>query len=144
MTLDRSITYLKFACGFSILMGILVLLALATQSYGLFSWFMDLIHLPLDGAQRFGGDSERVLGAISGGLLIGMGLMVWQITTRLYAHDPALGGSIILWGIWGWYLTDSAGSVLAGAWFNAVLNTGFLLMFVMPIAMAKQRRAAAA
>ncbi len=142
MTHDRAITFLKFACGFSIFMGVSVLLALATQSYGLFGWFMDLLHLPLDGAQSFGADSERVLGAISGGLLIGMGLMVWQITTRIYAHDPATGSAIILWGIWGWYLTDSAGSILAGAWFNAVLNTGFLLMFVLPIAMAKSPRGA--
>ena len=70
MTHDRAITFLKFACGFSIFMGVAVLLALATQSYGLFGWFMDLLHLPLDGAQSFGADSERVLGAISGGLLI--------------------------------------------------------------------------
>ena len=105
---------------------------------------MDLTHLPLDGAQSFGGDSEKVLGAIGGGLLVGLGVLVWQITIHVYAKDPSTGASIINWGVWSWYLVDSTGSILAGAWFNAVLNTGFLLMFVLPIMLAKPRQAVTA
>ena len=40
---------------------------------------------------------------------------------------------IILTGVIVWFVIDSAGSIVAGAPFNAVMNVGFLLMFEIPI-----------
>ncbi|GAA6178989.1 MULTISPECIES: excinuclease ABC subunit A [unclassified Shimia] len=140
MTHNRAVTFLKIACGVTMAMGIGTVFALATQTFGLLSWFMDLLHLPLDGQQSFGADSERVLGAIGGGLMFGLGLMVWQIVDLIYVEDPVKGAKIILWGLWGWYIADSLGSVLAGAWFNAILNASFLALFLLPILLAKPRQ----
>ncbi len=144
MTQDRAIYLLKLTSIGTVIFGLIPLFALAASYHGIVGWFMDLTHLPLDGAQSFGGDSEKVLGAIGGGLLVGLGVLVWQITIHVYAKDPSTGASIINWGVWSWYLVDSTGSILAGAWFNAVLNTGFLLMFVLPIMLAKPRQAVTA
>ena len=137
MTQDRVIKSLKFACGFSIAMGLGALLALLTQSFGLLSWFVDLVHLPFDGQQRFGDKTDQLLAAIGGGVLVGLGVTIWQVTTLVYASDPQTGGKIITYGIWSWFVVDSAGSIASGAWFNAVLNIGFLLMFILPLRMAK-------
>ena len=144
MTQNHVVISLKIACGLTMAMGVGTLFALATQTFGLLSWFMDLLYLPLDGQQSFGDASTRVLSAIAGGLMLGLGLMIWQLVEHVYIDDPAKGAKIIQWGLWGWYLSDSLGSVVAGAWFNAVLNAGFLLMFLVPLALAPKPQTAIA
>ncbi|WP_422050066.1 excinuclease ABC subunit A [Shimia sp.] len=136
MTQDRVITSLKCGCGLSIAMGLGALLALLTQSFGLLSWFSDLVHLPLDDQQRFSDKTDQVLAAIGGGVLVGLGVTLWQVITLVYVKDPQTGGKIISYGIWSWFVVDSLGSIAAGAWFNAVLNLGFLLMFILPLRLA--------
>ena len=75
----------------------------------------------------------RLVTAICGGVLLGFGLLIWQVTSRVYAHDPDAGRAILLPAILGWYVLDSIGSILAGAWFNAVLNTLFAACFLVPL-----------
>ncbi|MGR3712230.1 MAG: excinuclease ABC subunit A [Shimia sp.] len=137
MTHDRATAALKAASIFCAFIGLLMFSALI-GAQPLMALFLDLIHLPLDGAQTFVSDSELVLGAISGGLLFGFGVMAHQVTTLVYAKDPALGGRILLRGIVGWFIVDSCGSILAGAWFNVVLNAGFLALFVVPVLAARK------
>ncbi|MCH2066835.1 excinuclease ABC subunit A [Shimia sp.] len=144
MTQDRAIYLLKLTSLGTVLFGLIPLFAMIGGLHGIVGWFLDLTHLPLDGAQSFGGDSEKVLAAIGGGLMVSLGVVTWQVTIRVYANDPEIGASIISWGVWSWYVVDSAGSFVAGAWFNVVMNTGFLLMFVLPITLAKPRQAVAA
>ena len=59
--------------------------------------------------------------------------MIWQIVTRLYTREPALSRSMILTGVFTWFVIDSTGSVIAGAPMNALYNVGFLLLFVVPL-----------
>ncbi|PSL20621.1 excinuclease ABC subunit A [Shimia abyssi] len=133
MTHDRSVTYLKRASAISIGFGLLMFLSILLGLEPAFAWFLDLAHLPLDGTQGFASDSELLLGAICGGLLAGFGVVMWRITIDVYAKHPALGARIIKAGIVTWFLIDSTGSVLAGAWFNVVLNSGFLALFMLPL-----------
>jgi hypothetical protein len=48
-------------------------------------------------------------------------------------RDPALARRLILLGIGGWYVVDSSMSIAAGAPLNALFNTGFLLLFYVPV-----------
>ena len=144
MTQDRAIYLLKLTSLGTVLFGLIPLFAMIGGLHGIVGWFLDLTHLPLDGAQSFGGDSEKVLAAIGGGPMVSLGVVTWQVTIRVYANDPETGASIISWGVWSWYVVDSAGSFVAGAWFNVVMNPGFLLMFVLPITLAKPRQAVTA
>lgn len=132
MTHDTATSALKFASIFCAFIGLLMFASLM-GAQPLMAMFLDLIHLPFDGTQTFASDSELVLGAISGGLLFGFGVMTHQVTTHVYASDPGLGGRIIQRGILAWFIVDSMGSILAGAWFNVVLNTGFLALFLIPL-----------
>lgn len=137
---SRAVFYLKLACSICIVTGLVVPLSLVTNITAPLSWFMDLAHLPLDGTQNFGSDSELLLGAIGGGLLVGLGVMAFQVTTHVYSSDPQTGGHILKVGIWAWFVVDSTGSVLSGAWFNVVMNTAFLALFLVPIALANRRQ----
>lgn len=133
MTLQTSIRLLKLAGLGSALFGLAMVLALISPLKLVFDLFLDLVHWPLDGQQALAGDSARVLAAITGGLMVGLGALVWRLAEDVYAKDPELGGRIILIGVFAWYLPDNFGSYMVGAGFNVLLNTGFLAMFVLPI-----------
>ncbi|MEP4038960.1 MULTISPECIES: excinuclease ABC subunit A [unclassified Pseudophaeobacter] len=138
MTLDTSIRLLKLAALGSALFGLAMVLALISPLKLVFDTFLDLVHWPLDGQQALAGDSARVLAAITGGLMVGLGALIWRITEDVFAKDPKTGGRIILIGVIAWYLPDSFGSYMVGAGFNVVLNTGFLAMFVLPVLLHRQ------
>jgi len=74
-------------------------LSLPFQLGSLFGLFLDLAHLPIDGRQTFTSDSELLLGAISGGLLTGLGVITWQVTNHVYATNPEIGGRIMMYGL---------------------------------------------
>ena len=105
--------------------------------------FMDLAVLPLDGAQSFAATETRLLMAIVGGLTAGIGAAIWMIARHLYAQNPVVGRKILLTFILIWFVVDSVGSVLSGAWFNAVLNTGLLVAMILPLVWVKEARIAA-
>ncbi len=105
--------------------------------------FLDFAHQPYDGGQQITGDAGFLLTAILGGVLVGFGVMIWQVTDVVYSADPAMGRRIILISLLCWFLCDSLGSLLAGAWFNAVINTVILALFLFPL-LAGQRGGEAA
>ena len=74
----------------------------------------------------------RLFSAVSGGLLVGIGVMVWLIASELCRVNPALARRLILLGFGSWYVVDSSMSVAAGAPLNVVSNTAFLLIFLVP------------
>lgn len=134
MALNTRIAFLKFAAAALLIVpGAIMVAALVSP---LMSWveaFLDLAYLPLDGAQKVADDAALLLNGILGGVLVGFGVMIWLVADRVYRKDEGLGRSLILVPLISWFLFDGAGSVLAGAWFNVVLNTGFLMMFLAPL-----------
>jgi hypothetical protein len=135
---------LKFASAALLGFGLLNLAALFTPATRLMDLFVDLVFLPVDGAQSVTTDAARLWIGISGGLLAGWGVTMWQLTSRVYASDHATGRAIMLPGIITWFVVDGMGSALAGAPFNAVVNVVFLVMFALPLLIAKADTPAAA
>ncbi|MEQ8602791.1 MAG: hypothetical protein RIB45_05685 [Marivibrio sp.] len=106
------------------------------------TFLLDLVFLPLDGAPAAFGPDAGLLAAIAGGLMVGWGWTVYLVGARVFPRDPALARALLLPGILAWFVADGIGSVLAGAWFNAVLNVGFLALLAAPL--LPRRKAAAA
>jgi hypothetical protein len=95
--------------------------------------FIDFVIWPVDGAQNLATAETRLLAAICGGIVSGLGVMVWLAASRIYPRNPGVARVLILGGITTWFVIDSTGSVLAGAPLNAILNVAFLLMFWIPL-----------
>jgi hypothetical protein len=133
MGLQTTVTQLKFASAVVIGFGLLTALA-AWPPLNLPSlWLVDLMFLPFDGQQNLNGSESRILSAILGGVLVGLGVLQWQVATKLFAREPGLARQMILTSIWSWFVVDCAASVVAGAPFNAMMNVPFLLLFVVPL-----------
>jgi hypothetical protein len=91
----------------------------------------DVLLWPIDGGQSLTQES-RLLSAVLGGVMLGFGTTLLMLVAKLYQRDPQLVRIVVLTGVGVWFLTDSLGSLAAGAPLNAVLNIGFLLAFVLP------------
>jgi len=132
VTTDTRIGWIKagaaITCGFGLLMAAAAIPALQWPT----EFLLDLIFFPVDQGQTMDTSSSRLLTAITGGLMTGIGVMLWVVATELCPRDPALGRRLILLGIGSWYVVDSSMSVAAGAPLNVLFNTGFLLIFVVP------------
>ena len=139
MTIDTRILILKAAAALLLIgPGLIMITAPVSPLAGLVDAFLDLAHQPLDGGQDVTTEAARLLNAILGGVLIGFGVMIWLVAEKVYRQDTALGKSLILIPLLCWFFTDSAGSVLAGAWFNAVINTAIIVTFLIPL-LVKER-----
>ncbi len=91
----------------------------------------DLVLWPIDGGQSLTPES-RLLSAVLGGVMLGFGTTLLVLVAKAYPRDPQLVRTVILAGVWVWFVVDSLGSFAAGAPANALLNVGFLLAFVVP------------
>jgi hypothetical protein len=133
MTRDKTIFQLRLAS--AIVMGFGLVTALAAwPPLNLPSlWLLDLMFLPFDRQQNLDGSEHRILSGILGAVLVGLGVMQWQVVTKLFAREPVLARQILLAGMWSWFAVDCVASVVAGAPFNVVMNVPFLLMFVVPL-----------
>ena len=133
MSSERTVTFLKWASAIVIGFGLLVFLGARPETSGPVGFMADLVFWPVDGAQDVNAPEMRLFSAVSGGMLAGWGLLLWQVSTQLYPREPELARRMILSSIGVWFIIDSTGSILAGAPLNAVLNIGFLLAFVIPL-----------
>lgn len=65
--------------------------------------------------------------------MAGLGVMTFLVAGELMPREPALARRILLAGVGAWFLVDSSMSIAAGAPLNAVFNSGFLLLFYLPL-----------
>lgn len=125
-------TWLKLTSLFLIVFGLIVALGAHPLTAAPATWLADLIAWPFDGSQSLGAPETRLLAAISGGVMVGWGTMMWLIVNRLLAVDPALTRLLLIEATLAWYLVDSIGSLVAGAPINVALNTLLMLAIVAP------------
>jgi len=92
-----------------------------------------LLDWPLDGAQSYDGQTTRFLSALTGGFLLGWGVMIWMLQALVYDAAPEAVRRSVLYGILAWFVLDSAGSALSGAPSNVGFNVLVLLVAVGPL-----------
>lgn len=94
---------------------------------------LDLLSWPLDGATTFQSPDVRFLSALTGGFLLGWGLMIWGLSAWVYDRAPEPVRRCVLLGIVAWFILDSAGSIASGNASNAGFNVLILLLAVGPM-----------
>lgn len=144
MTPETTARLLKFAALGTALFGLALALASHFGGKAVVDLFLDLAFLPLDSGQGSGAPETLLALAISGGLMVGLGVLVWQVASLVLPQDPRLARRLLIPTLLAWYLPDSLGSYLSGALFNVVMNTGFLALFLIPLALMQEDQVRAA
>lgn len=94
---------------------------------------LDLLSWPVDQEQSFSAPTTRFLSALTGGFLLGWGVMVWCLSAAVYDAEPEGVRKAVLIGILAWFLLDSSGSIASGNVSNAYFNIIVLLVLVGPM-----------
>jgi hypothetical protein len=96
-------------------------------------WTLNLLNGPGGGAASFATNTPRFLTAITGGFLLGWGVMIFCL--RLWVYDDAPEGvrRVIVASLVSWFFLDSIGSISSGNGWNAAFNVVVLLTAVGPL-----------
>lgn len=80
---------------------------------------------------------DRNLSAVLGGVMVGWGWMMFHLVHpsvfNQFIRNALMSGIIV------WFLTDSMGSYVSGLPMNIVLNTIFLIIFLIPLISLKSK-----
>ena len=69
--------------------------------------------------------------------MVGWGLLMWLVVTRVYAANPELARQLLMPPLVTWFCVDSTFSVLSGAPLNVAGNVLFLLLFLLPLSRSR-------
>ncbi len=94
---------------------------------------LDILSWPIDGATTFDSPDTRFLSALTGGFLLGWGVMIWCLSIWVYDKAPEAVRKTVVVGLLSWFALDSAGSIASGNASNAVFNVIILLVAVGPL-----------
>jgi hypothetical protein len=94
---------------------------------------LDVLSWPIDGATTFASPDTRFLSAVTGGFLLGWGVMIWCLSSWVYDAAPEGVRRTALASLLSWFALDSAGSIASGNASNAAFNVIILLLAVGPL-----------
>jgi hypothetical protein len=132
-------TALKLASIVVVGVGLVLALAAHPSTAGITALLADGIFWPFDGHPTLDAPATRLLAAISGGVMVGWGALLWLVATRILPSDPALTATLVRTSLLAWFAVDSTASILAGAPLNVVLNAVFLAAFLVPLGMLARK-----
>jgi hypothetical protein len=100
---------------------------------GLARLTLDLLGWRLTHPSDYLARDTRFLSALTGGFLLGWGVMIWSLSSWVYPMAPDPVRRAVLASLLAWFCLDSAGSIASGSPSNALFNIVFLLLAVGPL-----------
>jgi hypothetical protein len=94
---------------------------------------LDLLGRRLNHPSDYGAVDTRFLSAVTGGFLLGWGVMIWSLSSWVYPTAPDPVRRTVVASLLAWFCLDSAGSIACGNPSNAVFNIAVLLLAVGPL-----------
>ncbi|HAP62765.1 MAG TPA: hypothetical protein DCR93_25800 [Cytophagales bacterium] len=124
----------------------LIVSALAVGSFGPVFFFgtmvatmeparftLDLLSWPLDGATTYESPDVRFLSAVTGGVLLGWGILIVCLRQWVYDLAPEAIRKCVVISLLVWFVFDSGGSITSGNPSNVLANILLLLLAVGPL-----------
>ncbi|MBK7152546.1 MAG: hypothetical protein IPH72_12435 [Sandaracinaceae bacterium] len=94
---------------------------------------LDFLSWPIDGGTTYAHADTRFLSALTGGFLLGWGVMVWCLASWVYDLAPEGVRRSVLVGLCSWFCLDSAGSIASGNPSNALFNVLVVALAAGPL-----------
>ena len=108
-------------------------LATRVSTAGPARWTLDFLNGPGGNPQTFQAATTRLLTALTGGFLLGWGVMILGLRAWVYDRAPEGVRKSVVTGLLAWFVLDSTGSIASGNAWNAGYNVIVLLLAVGPL-----------
>lgn len=108
-------------------------LAVGESTSGPARWTLDLLNGPGGDSESFVAGTTQFLTALTGGFLLGWGVMILCLRAWVYDLAPEPVRRAVVAGLLAWFVLDSAGSIASGNPWNAAFNVVVLLVAVGPL-----------
>lgn len=98
--------------------------------------FSLLIYFDQGKMASFGQEATRYIAlahAVLGAVMFGWGLMLAIVVRTLFAAGQRMGWNMVAVSVGAWFIPDTSYSLISGFWQNAVLNSAFLFLFLVPL-----------
>lgn len=106
--------------------------------------FLQLAYWPLTDVPEALAAPAGLLVAITGGLTMGIGAVMWALGTYVTPISAGAARWVTTTMGWAWFSVDSTASILAGAPMNVVLNLVFLVLILQAARVGRTTEGAAA
>ena len=94
---------------------------------------LDLLGWRLNHPSDYLAEDTRFLSALTGGFLLGWGVMIWRLSSSVYPMAPEPVRRTVVASLLAWFCLDSAGSIASGNPSNVAFNVAVLLLAVGPL-----------
>lgn len=95
--------------------------------------FADVVIWPISGAEDGTAPVARLMLAIAGGVIAGLGA-IWLVASgRPCQSAPLMVRQMLIAGALTWFAVDSTGSILAAAPVNVLSNAFYLMFLLWPV-----------
>lgn len=94
---------------------------------------LDLLSWPIDGATTYQSPDTQFLSALTGGFLLGWGVLIWCLSGTVYDVAPEGVRRSVLASLISWFILDSAGSAMSGNESNVLFNVLILVVASGPL-----------
>ena len=94
---------------------------------------LDFLSFPVDGATTYTSPDTRFLSALTGGFLLGWGILILCLRSWVYDKAPEEVRKAILVSLLSWFFLDSLGSITSGNPSNVLFNVVVLLLAIGPL-----------
>lgn len=127
------VRWLEVVGGVFVALGLYMVFAGGTAAFGPFRSLVDPVFWGDEGPSDLTRDFQTWAYALLGATMVALGVMVFALSRFGLGNRLRWAWWTIAIGVLGWYVPDTAASVIARAWFNAVGNTVFLLGVAIPL-----------
>ena len=133
MTNRLLINWLKLACIFTGLVGIIAVAASTPVLSKPWLFLFDILNWPVDNNPAAFHEETYTINAVLGGVMIGWAALMYFLVKGPVAKGNIEVAKFILIALIIWFTFDSIGSILAGLPGNVLLNVLFLVLFLPPL-----------
>jgi hypothetical protein len=134
------IRWLETIGGVFVALGLYMAIGGGTAAFGPFKALIDPTFWGDEGPSAITHDFQTWSYAVLGAVMVALGVMIFSLSRFGLGNNLRWAWWTLVVGVIAWYIPDTAASIIANVWFNAIGNTAILVAIAIPLAATRRLR----
>jgi len=133
--------FMRFMAIISILSGIIFAIGVVSDTAGINALFLNIVSSGNEGLGGITSPEAKVMLAIAGGVFAGFGAMLLFVAAPAIEESDTRIKRGFIYALLIWFVVDSSASIAGGNAMNAVSNSFFLALYLLPLLWVREANA---